>query len=44
LLKLVESGFDHVALDRRAKAFEMNSSGWSIQMTRIEKYLENAPK
>ncbi|MEO7111568.1 MAG: SRPBCC family protein [Polyangiaceae bacterium] len=44
LLKVVESGFDHVALNRRAKAFEMNSMGWGIQMTRIEKYLENVGK
>jgi uncharacterized protein YndB with AHSA1/START domain len=42
LLKVVESGFDHVPLARRAKAFEMNSQGWGIQMTQIEKYLENA--
>jgi uncharacterized protein YndB with AHSA1/START domain len=44
LLKVVESGFDHVPLARRAKAFEMDSEGWGIQMTRIEKYLENADK
>lgn len=44
LLTVVESGFDHVPLARRAKAFEMNSMGWGIQMTQIEKYLENAGK
>jgi uncharacterized protein YndB with AHSA1/START domain len=44
LLKVVESGFDHVPLARRAKAFEMNDMGWGIQVTRIEKYLENADK
>jgi uncharacterized protein YndB with AHSA1/START domain len=44
LLTVVESGFDHVPLARRAKAFEMNSQGWGIQMTQIEKYLENAGK
>ena len=44
LLKVVESGFDRVPLRRRAKAFEMNDMGWGIQMTRIEKYLENAGK
>ncbi|MEO8904116.1 MAG: SRPBCC family protein [Polyangiaceae bacterium] len=44
LLKVVESGFDHVPLARRARAFEMNSMGWGIQVTRIENYLANAGK
>ncbi len=44
LLTVTESGFDHVPLARRARAFEMNSMGWGIQVTRIEKYLENADK
>lgn len=43
-LKITESGFDHVPLARRAKAFEMDSMGWGIQIERIQKYSENAGK
>ena len=39
LLKVVESGFDRIPLARRAKAFDMNSSGWAEQMKNIEKYV-----
>ena len=39
LLKVVESGFDKIPASRRAKAFEMDSSGWTGQMKNIEKYL-----
>src|SRR5215472_16548985 len=36
LLRVTEEGFDHVPLVRRAKAFEMNTMGWGIQMKQIE--------
>jgi len=39
MLKLTESGFDRIPLERRAKAFASNEQGWSIQMTLIEAYL-----
>jgi uncharacterized protein YndB with AHSA1/START domain len=39
LLKVVETGFDRIPEARRAKAFQMNSSGWAGQMKRIERYL-----
>ena len=42
LLRVTEEGFDHVPLVRRAKAFEMNTMGWGIQMKQIEEYLKNA--
>ncbi len=41
LLRVTEEGFDHVPLVRRAKAFEMNTMGWGIQMKQIEEYLKN---
>lgn len=40
LLTVTESGFDSIPLERRAKAFEMNSQGWEAQLTLISKYLE----
>jgi len=39
LLTVTESGFKRIPLDRRAKAFTANESGWMMQMTLIEKYL-----
>lgn len=39
LLTVVESGFDQLAAERRAKAYEMNDQGWAAQMTLIAKYL-----
>jgi len=39
LLKLTESGFDNIPIERRARAFTANDGGWSKQMTLIEKYL-----
>jgi uncharacterized protein YndB with AHSA1/START domain len=39
LLKLVESGFDGIPPARRPEAFRMNSGGWDIQMTNIEKHV-----
>ena len=42
LLKISESGFDQIPLDRRAKAFRANEGGWEIQTHLIEKYLAKA--
>jgi len=39
LLTVVESGFDKIPASRRAKAFEMNSMGWGMQMENIAKHL-----
>lgn len=39
LLTVVESGFDRIPLERRARAFAANEGGWAIQMTLIEAYL-----
>lgn len=39
LLTLIESGFDDLPIERRARAFEANNEGWAIQMQLIEKYL-----
>lgn len=39
LLRLVESGFDHIPIHRRAEAFRMNSGGWDAQMTNIDTYV-----
>lgn len=42
LLTIVESGFDRVPLERRAKVFELNEGGWAAQTKLIEKYLRDA--
>ena len=42
LLTIIESGFDRVPLERRAKVFEMNDGGWAAQTTLITKYLRDA--
>ncbi len=42
LLKVTESGFDQIPLDRRANAFAGNEAGWEIQMMLIAKYLAHA--
>jgi len=39
LLTVVESGFDKIPASRRAKAFEMNSMGWGMQMENIARHL-----
>lgn len=39
LLTVVESGFDNIPLQRRLKAFRMNSRGWDTQMDNIETFL-----
>ena len=43
-LTVTESGFDQIPIERRAKAFAANESGWAAQMTLIEKYLAQHAK
>jgi uncharacterized protein YndB with AHSA1/START domain len=38
-LSVTESGFENVPLARRAKAFEMNSQGWGIQLENISRHV-----
>lgn len=40
LLRIVESGFDAIPIERRAKAFADNEGGWSMQLQLIAKYLQ----
>ncbi len=42
LLRVVESGFERIPLDRRATALKANEGGWEIQMRLIEAYLAQA--
>jgi uncharacterized protein YndB with AHSA1/START domain len=39
LVTVVESGFDRLPAERRAKAFAGNESGWAIVVTLLEKWL-----
>ncbi|MFC4764864.1 SRPBCC family protein [Dyella koreensis] len=39
LLRVVESGFDRIPVERRSEAYRMNSGGWTEQMENIEKYV-----
>jgi uncharacterized protein YndB with AHSA1/START domain len=39
VLTIVESGFDQIPLERRAKAFQMNDGGWSEQLRNIERHV-----
>jgi uncharacterized protein YndB with AHSA1/START domain len=38
-LTVIESGFEHIPLERRAKAFEMNAGGWSAQLENIARHV-----
>jgi uncharacterized protein YndB with AHSA1/START domain len=42
LLTVSESGFDQIPVEKRAKAFAENESGWEAQTKLIAKYLANA--
>ena len=39
LVKITESGFDRIPLERRALAFRANDGGWSHQTKLLEKYV-----
>jgi uncharacterized protein YndB with AHSA1/START domain len=41
-LKITESGFERVPLERRARAFTENEGGWTHQTKMIEKYVYGA--
>lgn len=41
-LEITETGFDAIPAERRAKAFAMNSEGWTIQAKQIADYLAKA--
>ena len=43
LLKVTESGFDRVPLERRETAYRGNSEGWAIQVGNIERYVVQHP-
>jgi uncharacterized protein YndB with AHSA1/START domain len=43
VLKVTESGFDRVPVERRERAFRGNSEGWAIQMGNIERYVSQRP-
>jgi uncharacterized protein YndB with AHSA1/START domain len=43
MLTVTESGFEHIPLARRAKAFTANEQGWTMVISLIEKYLADAP-
>lgn len=38
-VKVTESGFDAIPIERREKAFRMNSGGWEQQMQNIANYV-----
>lgn len=39
-VKVTESGFDRISLERRAKAFDDNNNGWKIQIENLRNYAE----
>ena len=41
-IKVTESGFDAIPLERRAEAFRMNSGGWAQQVQNIARYVDVA--
>jgi uncharacterized protein YndB with AHSA1/START domain len=43
LLRVTESGFDRIPLERRAKAFTANEQGWGMVVKLIEAYLVQEP-
>lgn len=38
-LKVTESGFDRIPVERRAEAFRMNSGGWEAQVKNIARHV-----
>lgn len=42
LVTVTETGFDHISLARRAKAFEQNTQGWEIQLESLKRYASQA--
>ncbi|WP_394827648.1 SRPBCC family protein [Pendulispora albinea] len=44
LLRVVETGFDALAPERRARAHALNDNGWTHQMKNIARYLHERAK
>jgi uncharacterized protein YndB with AHSA1/START domain len=44
LLRIVESGFDKIPVERRASALEQNAEGWAAQTELVRKYLTLSEK
>ena len=42
LLKVTESGFNHISLARRAGVFEQNTGGWEYQLKQIASHVGQA--
>jgi len=42
LVTVTETGFDHISLARRAKAFKENDRGWEMQMESLKQYASQA--
>jgi uncharacterized protein YndB with AHSA1/START domain len=40
-LRITESGFDRIPLERRASAFTANEGGWTMMVALIAKYLDD---
>jgi len=43
VLKVTESGFDQIPIERRETAYRGNSEGWAIQVGNIERYVSQRP-
>ena len=43
LLKVTESGFDGIPMERRQTAYRGNSEGWAIQVGNVERYVSQHP-
>jgi uncharacterized protein YndB with AHSA1/START domain len=43
LLKVTESGFDKLPVDRREESYRRNEGGWAEQMKNVEKYVAQKP-
>ena len=43
LLRVTESGFDGIPIERRAEALRMNDGGWASQVRRIDGYVRKNP-
>jgi uncharacterized protein YndB with AHSA1/START domain len=43
LLRLTESGFEKIPVDRRREAYRMNEGGWSEQVKNIENHVTSKP-
>lgn len=39
MVRVIESGFDSIPIERRADAFDANDEGWATQLQLVEKYL-----